>query len=860
MDQIQPTGPVPARIMLIGESPGETEIKEGKPFVGMAGRVLDGLLRDAGIKRDECYITNIIMWRPDGNDFGRLYEDSGRTRPKPELTGAIQSLLDECNGVSPTIIVGLGDEPLRALTGYRGITKWRGSVLTAKTGHKFIATIHPAAISREWKYRPAALADFQRALREAQYPEIRTTKRTYFLPGFTDIGGAPALRVGTASGGSIPQGNPGGASRGTSTGSAGNFGAGPGPNGSALEDLSAGIGETTSDARASTAEGPRGSAESNAGNVQPNTDTRLAVDVIEWVTRLRQEAKYVAFDIETSYRDEAPEIKSIAFACDTRPNWAICIPFCFEGNRYWSQEDDIAIWEAVEGLLTDERVGKIAHNGSYDIEFIDRTVGFRTRGFVFDTMLAAHALYLELPKGLDFWTSVMTDHPYYKDMIDTKDPAEFFKYNAIDACVTMEIATKLMAQLKKDNLWDFYHNYIHALWEPLMEMQIQGVKFDYLKRNSVRKRFQEEIAVLQKRLDTAVGHALNVNSPKQMKEWLYKELALKEKTKKRKATGETTVAADDEALQELYEETKNEAIQTVIKIREKSKILGTYLDVKLDEDKRIRCGYLITGTETGRLSSRATARGTGTNLQNIPPGVIRTLFVPDDGKVFINADLSQAEARVVAYLANESRLINVFAQGGDIHRKNAANIFGVTEADVTDNQRQLAKRVVHASNYGMGPLTFAKTAGIPAADAKRLLNQYFATYPGIANWQNALKAEVQKKRYLITPLGRKRIFYNQWAESLYKEGLAYIPQSTVADIVNQGLVELWRRRGEVEGLDILLQVHDSILIQVPKEALQKGKELIKACLTRPIEINGKVLIIPVDLKFGENWEDLKKDA
>lgn len=838
MELVQPTGPVPARIMLVGEAPGETEVKEGRPFAGMSGRILDGLLRDAGIVREQCYITNVIKWRPHGNDFGTLYTDSARTKPTLDLSNGVDDLTRECLSISPHIIVALGGEALRALTGRRSISDWRGSVIPGPNGIKTIGTFHPAAIAREWKFRPAALADFQRVLRESTFPEIRVRPRTYAIIGEPFNAG----RIESSSSAEDDTGSSthelrGGIQSGQGDVTPGRVG------GDSTESI-----PPTSAAGYAAHGGDAGCA---------NTNTRLQ-EIIKELKRIREEAKYVAFDIETSYRAEQAQIKSIAFAPDNRLDWAICIPFIFKGSTYWSPEEEVLLWKEIRELLTDERVGKIAHNGSYDIEFIERVSGFRVRPYVFDTMLAAHALYLELPKALAFWVSVMTDHPFYKDMIDTNDATEFFKYNAIDACLTMEIATKFMAQLHKEGRWEFYQDFLHALWEPLMEMQQLGVKFDYLKRNSVKKRYQEEIAVLQKKLDAAVGHPLNVNSPKQMKEWLYKELALKEKTKKRKSTGTTTVAADDEALQELYEESKNEAIQTVIKIREKSKILGTYLDVTLDEDKRIRCSYLITGTETGRLSSRTTARGTGTNLQNVPPGVIKTLFVPDDGKVFINADLSQAEARVVAFLADERSLIKIFDDGGDIHKRNAANIFKVPEAEVTDHQRQLAKRVVHASNYGMGPITFAKTASIPAADAKRLLNQYFATYPGIARWQENIKAEVRKKRYLVTPLGRKRIFYNQWQESLFKEALAYVPQSTVADIVAKGLIRLWNARTSVPGLDILLQVHDSILIQAPVDASDKAAALLKESLTVPVEIMGKILKIPIDLKIGGNWEDMSK--
>jgi len=296
----------------------------------------------------------------------------------------------------------------------------------------------------------------------------------------------------------------------------------------------------------------------------------------------------------------------------------------------------------------------------------------------------------------------------------------------------------------------------------------------------------------------------------------------------------------------------------VLEIREKKKLISTDLSVKLDKDNRIRCSYNISGTETGRLSSSATARGTGTNLQNIPSGIIKSLFVADEGYTLINADLSQAEARVVAYLSGEERLIRVFESGGDIHRKNASVIYGCKESDVSSQQRDMAKRIVHASNYGMGARTFAKNAGISERDAERLLRQYFATYPRIKLWHAATAETIRRTRVLRTPFGRRRIFWNRWDDSLVKEGLAFVPQSTIADAVNLAIINLHRRLQGRHDIQLLLQVHDSIVAQARTVVLEEACEMIKKEMMVPIPIAGKTLIVPVDVKVGQNWQDMKK--
>lgn len=566
-----------------------------------------------------------------------------------------------------------------------------------------------------------------------------------------------------------------------------------------------------------------------------------------------EKAKAVAFDIEV----ESEQITCIGLS--HRLHRAICIPFWWGASgSFFSEDQESQIWDALRGLLeSKEGSVKVAHNGAYDIEYLYTTVGiFPKLGF--DTMLGFHTLYSELPKSLGFLVSLYTDHPFYKYQRKTDSMSEYFKYNATDACLTLECYYAIDRELNESGLKPFYLNFVHSLIEPLLGMQLRGVRFDSEKRNRLRKQFREKISRLQIELEELVGHPLNVGSHQQMTKWLYKELKLPKKYKKDRQTGRRSLTANEEALNELKikaEGKAKEALKKVLEIRERNKILSTYLNVKLDSDKRLRCSYLVTGTETGRLSSRKTARGTGNNLQNIPAGVVKELLIADEGKTLINADLSQAEARVVAYVSGEERLRELFESGGDIHRRNAANIYGIKEEEVNSEQRDLAKRVVHASNYGMGPRTFARTAGIPESEAKRLLNQYFAQYPRLKRWHLQVASDLKKFRRLTTPLGRTRIFFNRWSESLTKEGLAYIPQATVADIVNQGLVRL-----HDEGFEILLQVHDSIVVQCDdtKEKIRHTVKRMRKAMTEPVVLNGKVMTIPVEFKIGYNWNDMKE--
>jgi len=753
--KVEGVGPNGAKICIVGEAPGEQEEKKGIPFVGAAGKVLDDILEEVGIKRDECYITNLYKERPKSNDLS--------TVDRAELQRAFADLQAEITAVRPNVIVALGHYPLEYLTGYKSISDWRGSVIETSLG-KVIPTYHPAGILREWTFRPISVVDWVKVKKESADAGIKTVARDIVI--------------------------------------------------------------------------------------RPSFD-----DVTTFLRAIVSNRTKVAFDIEVETR----QINCIAFA--TAPVHAMCIPFWFGASgSFWSEEQELEIWQLIKQVLEDSNVPKIAQNAQYDMTILRDLYGITVNGLGLDTMVAFHSIYPELPKGLDLLCSLYTDVSFYKYQRMTKDMDTFFRYNAMDAAVTFECAEKIAKEMEEFGITKFYYEHMHSLIVPLMDIGGKGVRIDSELRKKVTKELKIQEVELQDKLEKLVGHPLNVNSPKQMKGWLYDELKLKPKFKLRKDKGEKTLAADEEALDSLYRETHLEELRLVLGIRECRKLTSTYLEVEYDKEngvERARTSYLITGTETGRLSSRETVYGTGTNMQNIPKGSIRRMFVPDDGKTFVNADLSQAEARVVAWLAGENRLMQVFTNGGDIHRRNAANIFRKAEKDVTKDERELAKRIVHASNYGMGPITFAKNAGVSVAEAKKLLNAYFSEYPRIKLWHMSIENTLRKTRTLTTPLGRKRTFFNRWDSTLLREAYAYIPQSTVADVLNVGLRRCYAEYRNTD-TNILLQIHDAVLLQTPTPGVANVARRVKELLTIPIQIGIQQLVIPVDVSIGPNWGELEK--
>ncbi len=750
-------GNLNSKLYLIGECPGSNEERQGRPFVGGSGQVLDGILHTVGINRDDIYIDNVVQIRPAKNDFGILYKDKSRKTPTADLVIAHHRINDLIKEHKPNVVVALGNESLYALTGQKGITKLRGSILGCH-GTKVIPSLHPAMIMRQYEFRPVGVLDFYRIKEQAKFPEFLHPYKDNFIinPTFEQ----------------------------TIT---------------CLDDLK------------------------------------------------RQE--YVAFDIET---DRTTQITCIGFAWSKQD--AICIPICYGANSWWSPEQELAIILKMRELFMCPTVKFIAQNAQYDMTWIADKWGVQVNNLWMDTMIAFHCVYPELRKGLDFLCSIYTLRPYYKDS-GHGGPDKLWKYNCLDTVTTWECAMEIEKELMEFGTKDFYWKYSHPLIKPLMEMQRRGVRIDMEKRAEIDKKLTIDIASMQNKLNASVGHELNPNSNKQMKDFLYKELNLP--VQRNRATG--AITADAKAIEHLTKKFPNPVFELILDIRRARKLLSTYIQAPIESDGRIRCSYVITGTITGRLSSRESVYGFGTNLQNIPRGdIVRSIFISDPEKMFVNADLSQAEARVVAYIAGESRLQALFSNSeGDIHIRNAALIFGKRVEDVTPAERQLGKTLVHAANYGVGARTFGAHIGKSQIQAQQLLNQYHAMYPCIKLWHRQVEEQLRKTRTLRTPLGRARTFFNRWSPQLLREAIAYVPQSTVSDLLNHGLTRAWDALPQ--GWEILMQVHDSVLLQVPKDA--DPMHLYKF-LTHFFEVHLDIgrehMVIPIDIKTGNNWAGLKK--
>jgi DNA polymerase I-like protein with 3'-5' exonuclease and polymerase domains len=299
-----------------------------------------------------------------------------------------------------------------------------------------------------------------------------------------------------------------------------------------------------------------------------------------------------------------------------------------------------------------------------------------------------------------------------------------------------------------------------------------------------------------------------------------------------------------------------------------------YERVRPGEDERIRTELSPVGTDTGRFSSKETFLEKSTNLQNIPKKTakadplfdVRSVMVPAGGFVLIEGDLSQAEARATAGYANDTRTLDLFDSGTDIHVRTASIIFSKPVEEITSSERHLGKMARHALNYGMGWKKFLTAVNkdsdltgvaIDAKTAKGIVSQYRRDNRRLTRWWASVEDDVRTRGYLVNAYGRKRIFLDR-SDSSINAAIAYLPQSTIADHLNGILADVFDEL-DPETLMVLLQIHDAILCQAPIASRMKAACALHRAMDRSIEINGTEVKIPADISISrDSWAQMKE--
>ena len=591
------------------------------------------------------------------------------------------------------------------------------------------------------------------------------------------------------------------------------------------------------------------------------------LDCLSYIHTCIGKAKMVSVDIEVANN----EVSHIALAMS--PVDAISIPLVEGFKDYFTPDQEASILKALAVLLEDEDIVKIGQNLVFDSTFLFRRYGIRVSP-VEDTMIGFAIIYPDFPKGLDFITAAYCGgEPYYKDegKIWRKNPfgseEDFRRYNAMDAAVAFEAWLCIERDLKRKDNYGTYERQ-RQLIEPLVYMQDRGIRMDAEALSTASGESAEIITRLTAELQEIAGYEINPNSPPQLKEYFYEILGNKPYVKDGKPT------TDDTAMKRLVRKGVPGASH-VRDIRSAAKMKGTYYDVRLDADGRLRCSFNPVGTKQGRISSSKTIEGLGGNLQNQPPQMKR-LMIADPGMIMVSIDLKQAENRVVAYIANEQQMISAFENGVDVHSQTAALIFRIPVEQVSDepgscsvgggkfSQRFWGKKANHGLNYGQTFSGFALINELPDAEARIMVESYHRVYPGIRRWHSVIRDRINRDRTLTNCFGRKRTFLDRWGDDLFREAYSFIPQSTVADLLNQrGVVYTYENagiHGQLRYVDLLNQIHDSLIFQYPMSdgtanlAYILGR--IRESLEAPIKWGTKTFSIPVEIMVGFNLKDM----
>lgn len=369
----------------------------------------------------------------------------------------------------------------------------------------------------------------------------------------------------------------------------------------------------------------------------------------------------------------------------------------------------------------------------------------------------------------------------------------------------------------------------------------------------------------------------NPMSDDQAKVVLYDVLKLPKRVKDGKSR------SDEEALKSLLAHDKSGIVRGLLSLAKQATMRSILERIAPGEDGRIRSFYNPAGAETGRFSSAESFLVRSTNLQNLPKREavedrfdVRRCLVPDDGEVFVEADLSGAEAWVTAACCGDIELLARLRGGEDIHRWTAAHIYGKDARHVTDIERFLGKTARHALNYGMQAGTFQRRINADAEqsaitvtrrDVERIAQAYHRLHPLLEVWYHSVFDLLAAARTLSTCFGRRRVFFGRfggagagWLGETHREAIAYEPQSTVADLLNRGLLRWWRQHDGKVGR-LLMQVHDSVVLGVPKRQAKLTAALLRRCLEEEIEVHGQRITIPVDVSVSEvSWGEMRKAA
>ena len=593
-------------------------------------------------------------------------------------------------------------------------------------------------------------------------------------------------------------------------------------------------------------------------------DTVLTWDALDrWLAKI-EAADLTAIDTETTSLDEmVAQIVGISFS--VTPGEAAYIPLRHEGPDAPEQLPLDEVLARLKPWLENPAKHKLGQHIKYD-RHVFANHGIEVQGYAHDTMLQSYVLEVHKPHGL---SSLAERHLgrsgiSYEDLCGKGahqipfaqvDVAKAAEYSCEDSDQTLDVHRVLWPQIEQDAKLKFIYELEIASSETLYRIERNGVLIDAPTLAKQSHELGQRIFALEQEAYEIAGQPFNLSSPKQLGEIFFDKLGLP--VIKKTATGARST--DEEVLEKLAEDYPLPA--KILEHRSLIKLKGTYTDklaqLALPRTGRVHTHYAQAVAVTGRLSSN------DPNLQNIPIRTaegrkVREAFVAASGHVIASADYSQIELRIMAHLSDDAALLRAFHEGQDVHRATAAEVFGITPAEVSSEQRRYAKTINFGLIYGMGTFGLAKSLGIENAAAKTYIDRYFARFAGVKQYMDDTRELAKRQGFVETVFGRKLVLPDiQNAKgaklaALERQAINAPMQGTAADLIKLAMVAVQQALDDQrKGTKMIMQVHDELVFEVPEAEVDWLRTEIPRLMAGVAELKVPLL---AEVGVGPNWE------
>ena len=619
------------------------------------------------------------------------------------------------------------------------------------------------------------------------------------------------------------------------------------------------------------------------------TIVRTPADLQSLVTQLNS-ADVISFDVETTGLDKiSTDLVGICLAVESPAGYYIPIKHLSNKAQATSGQMDLfasdpqlapdqlslnTVLDAIRPAMTNPNIRKVAHNAKFDYIVLQRH-GLTVTPLSYDTMIAEWLLdpqskFLGLkPLTLQRLGIQMTDIESLigkgkKQITFAEVPIEdAAPYGAADADMTLRLMKQQEPEIEATQFKELLALEM-SLIPVLAAMEQAGVSIDRTFFAQMSQELADQLAEHEEKIHDIAGEIFNVNSTQQLSDILFKKLDLPHEGLRRTKSGHFSTAAS--VLDGLQEADETGIIDAILAYRELGKLKSTYVDalpaLVNEETGRLHTSFNQTGSVTGRLASNSP------NLQNIPirseiGQQIRRGFVAQPGWLFLAADYSQVELRILAHISQDPALLHAFHDDQDIHRATAASVFGITADEVTYNQRRFAKAVNFGLIYGMGAFRLARDSELTLAEAENYIEEYFARFPGIKQYLDDTKKKAHTDFYVETLLGRRRyfpIFDPKQAGGSFqarlraeREAINHPIQGTAADIIKIAMVRLHDALADYRAF-MSVQVHDELLLEVPADEIEVVEPLVIDIMSSAYKLD---VPLKVDSGTGQNWLEIK---